>query len=147
MKTVLTFFILSVFSTSALAMRGEGRGGIDRDIARNSKESKPEIVKWEGFVVADGGHTTRHDHDMEFVRESDGETFDIVDSPDLEKVHCESSKKLRVKIEAEKTSRFLFWGGNLIVKNFEVLEELESIPHQKYKPRTVSRSFGGRDRP
>lgn len=145
MKSVLIALVLTL-STSAFALPGEGRNGIDRDVGTNSKseKDKPEIVNWEGFVVADGGHTTRHDHDLEFVRESDGETFDIVDSPALEKIHCDSSKKLRVKIEAEKTSRFLFWGGNLIVKNFKVLEELDSIPHQKYEPRTVSRSFDRR---
>ena len=146
MKSILTILFVSTFSVSAFALPGEGRGGFDRGIDKNTKseKSEPEIVKWEGYVEADGGHTTRHDHDLEFVRQSDGETFDIVDSPALEKVHCDTSKKLRVKIEPEKTSRFLFWGGNLIVKNFEVLEELDQVPHKKYKPRTVSRSFDRR---
>lgn len=137
MKYILTVLFVSTLSINAFALPGEGRGGIDRTVS-NTKESKPEIIKWEGYVEADGGHTTRHDHDLEFVRKSDGETFDIVDSPALEKVHCDSSKKLLVKIEAEKTSRFLFWGGNLIVKKFEVLEELAQVPHKKYTPSKVS---------
>ena len=146
MKSILTALFVSTLTVNAFALPGEGRGGLDHDVSKNTKteKPKPEIVKWEGYVEADGGHTTRHDHELEFVRKSDGESFSIVDSPDLEKAHCDSSKKLRVKIEAEKTSRFLFWGGNLIVKNFEVLEELAQIPHKKYKPRTVSRSFDRR---
>lgn len=146
MKSILTVLFVSTLSVSAFALPGEGRSGLDSDVNNNRKPeiSEPEILKWEGYIEADGGHTTRHDHSLEFVRKSDGKTFDIVDSPALEKVHCDSSKKLLVKIEAEKTSRFLFWGGNLIVKNFEVIEELAQVPHKKYKPSTVSRSFDRR---
>ena len=93
------------------------------------------LVNWIGYVDADYGHNTKHKHNMKFVRQSDGETFDIVDSPDLEKTHCESSKKLLVEITAERTPRVLFWGNNLMVKNFKILNELEGLPHKKYVPR------------
>ncbi|MBN22444.1 MAG: hypothetical protein CL678_14265 [Bdellovibrionaceae bacterium] len=104
--------------------------------------SPPEIVKWIGTVGAGSFHTTVHLHDMEFTRQSDGETYDIVDSPKLENEHCRVGKKLLVEIEAEQTPRFLFWGGNLIVKNFTVLEELGAEKHRI--PRQLpAHEFGG----
>ncbi len=138
MKTLFSTVLTLSLSVAAFAAPGGGRGDIDRDFRNEFKsESKPKVVSWVGFVEADGGHTTRHDHDLEFVRKSDGESFDIVDSPELENVYCEKSKRLLVKIEAERTGRFLFWGDNLIVKKFEILEELEDAPHKKYQPKTA----------
>lgn len=140
MKTLFSTIFVLTFSTVIFAAPGGDRPEIDRT---DNKQSKPEIVKWVGLIESDGGHTTRHDHDLEFVRKSDGESFDVVDSPELEKVHCDKSKTLLVKIEAERTPRFLFWGDNLIVKKFEVLEELAMVPHKKYQP-TKIRSFSER---
>lgn len=140
MKTLFSAMFVLTFSTTSFAVPGGDRPDVNHT---NSKESKPEIVNWVGFIESNGGHTTRHDHDLEFVRKSDGESFDIVDSPELEKIHCEKSKRLLVKIEAERTPQFLFWGDNLIVKKFDVLEELELIPHKKYEPQ-ISRNFSDR---
>ena len=137
MKNLISIMIISVFSFSALA-DSKGSDNIE------AEESK-SIVTWVGYVDADGGHTTRHDHYLEFVRKSDGESFDIKDSPELEQVHCDSSKKLLVEIEAEKTPRFLFWGGNLIVKDFKVLEELNTVAHKPYvESKATSRAFDRR---
>lgn len=107
-----------------------------------------EMVKWTGTVKEDSGyHTPGHTygHDLTFVKQDDGESFDIVDSPELEKIHVQKDKNLLVEVEAEKTSQFLFWGGNLIVKNFTVVEELAEIPHHA-RPvvRTTFREGGGR---
>ena len=116
---VLFFGILATYS-SAFAIKGEGRDPSDRKPVK----SEPEIVKWIGEVKDDASnHTTRHGHELEFVKKDDGKEYDIVDSPDLQNLHHETGKNFLVEIEAEKTPRFLFWGGNLIVKNFKVLEE------------------------
>ncbi len=65
-------------------------------------------------------NTVHDDCDLELVR-SDGEVFDIEDSPELAAAACKNhSRHLKVKIEAEKTPRFLFWGGNLKVKKYSV---------------------------
>lgn len=107
-----------------------------------------EPIKWTGILQEeDGYHTTAHEfgHDLEFVRQDDGGKFDVVDSPELLAVHSAKEKNLLVEIEAEKTKRFLFWGGNLIVKNFRVLGELDEIPHQAPK-RTQYERGGGRIR-
>ena len=141
MKTLLSAIFVFTLSSVSFAEPGGDRAGFER--SQSKTESKPEIVNWVGFIEADGGHTTRHDHSLEFVRKSDGESFDVVDSPELEKVHCNKSKKLLVKIEAERTPQFLFWGDNLIVKKFEVLDELAMVPHKKYQP-TRTRNFSER---
>lgn len=95
-------------------------------------EKKESIVQWSGIVRGDSFyHTTNHKHQLEFIRDGDLNTFDIVDSPELVKLHHNSEKNLRIQLTGEITSRFLFWGGNLVVKSFKILEELENIPHQK----------------
>ena len=33
------------------------------------------------------------------------------------------------EVEAEKTPRVLSWGGNLVIKNYKVIEELDELPH------------------
>lgn len=93
-----------------------------------------EDIKWKGTVKeASGYHSTNHSdtHQLEFTRESDNKSFDIVDSDALEKLHAEKDKNLLVEVEGEITPRFLFWGGNLKIKSFTVLEELETIPHRE----------------
>lgn len=113
-------------SYSSAFARGGDRAGFDRKPAKY----EPEIVKWVGEIKdEDSDHTTEHNHSLEFVKKDDGKEYDVVDSPELVKLHHETEKNYLVEIEAEKTPRFLFWGGNLIVKNFKVLEETASVPH------------------
>jgi hypothetical protein len=115
----------------------------------NRQPASPEIVKWVGEISDSASdHTTQHGHDLEFRNRATGDTYDIVDSPELVKLHHETEKNYLVEIEAEKTSRFLFWGGNLIVKNFKVLNETASVPHLAAPApvRTTTREFGGRNR-
>ena len=96
------------------------------------KASEPEIVRWVGtFKDKDGSHTTEHEHELEFTRKDSGDSYDIVDSPELVKLHHETQKNYVVEIEAEKTPKFLFWGGSLIIKNFKVVEDASGpIKHQ-----------------
>lgn len=130
--------LMFIGSQSAFAIQGEGK---DR---AEIKDQEPNIVKWVGVVKGDEDyHTTDHDHELEFVRQSDQEDFDIVDSPKLVKFHHDTEKNYLMEIEAEKTSRFLFWGGNLVVKNFKVLKELEKVAHTK-PVRTPVRTFSDR---
>ena len=126
--------VLSASSLSAQSFR-------DRDFPsdRSKKvERNYEKVKWVGYIEADGSHTSKHYHDLDFVRQSDGESFDVIKSPALEKIHCDTEKRLLVEIEAERTPKVLFWGNNLIVKKFTVLEELEPVPHKKHVAHSMS---------
>lgn len=141
MKTIITALYLSTISVSAFAVTESDHRGFDIEPPATEEKREVEKVKWEGYVTAGAGHTKGHNHNLKFVRKSDGESFDIVDSPALEKIHCETSKNLWVNIEAEKTSQFLFWGNNLIVRNFEVVKELAQLPH---KEKSQRRTFSSR---
>jgi len=139
MKEYILITLLVFSSTTALAVKGEGRDPVK---ANESKFQKPEIVKWIGTVKGDSSqHTTEHNHELRFIKQSDQEEFDIVESPKLVTLHHKNEKNYLMEIEAEKTPRFLFWGGNLIVKKFKVLKELESVPHQIPSKKISSNAF------
>lgn len=109
-------------------------GGIDRDRTRTRSTPKPPtIVSWVGEIKDESmSHTTEHYHSLEFTNKETGKSYDVVESPELTKIHCETGKNYLVKIEAELTPRVLFWGNNLIVKSFAVLDETSpEIAHQK----------------
>src|SRR3989338_3483475 len=73
---------------------------------RNNPPSPPEIVKWVGEISdSESDHTTQHGHKLKFKNHETGDTYDIVDSPELVKLHHETEKNYLVEIEAEKTSR------------------------------------------
>lgn len=130
----------------SFAMERDGGPRLDRT---RQVKSEPEIVKWVGEVRDDeGSHTTDHDHELRFTKKDDGEVYNIVDSPSLVKLHHETEKNYLVEIEAEKTAKFLFWGGNLIVKNFKVLADASGpIPHRiPARTSSVTRVTNTRDR-
>jgi hypothetical protein len=135
-STILLFAMVSV--TSFASTDSEVK---PKNVAASSKDN---IVNWIGYIDSDGDHNTKHNHSIEFVRKTDGKSFDVVDSPELEEVHCKSSKKLLVEINAKRTPRVLFWGNNLIVNNYKILKEVGDLPHRKYKPRPEP--MGGRSR-
>ena len=143
----ISFLLLGLLiSTSAFASRGDGRL-LDRSDRRPAK-AEPEIVKWVGEIKDEAAtHTTDHKHELKFVKKDDGKEYAVVDSPELVKLHHESEKNFLVEIEAEKTPRFLFWGGNLIVKNFKILEEGSSVPHLAPPVRNKVEARIGRERP
>lgn len=107
---------------------------------------RPVKVRWIGVIQEDqSSHTTRHEHALRFVRLNDQggdvDTLEIVDSPELTQLHHESNKKFILEIEGEQTKRFLFWGGNLVVKNFRVISDLgEPVAHQMPAPTAEPRS-------
>lgn len=106
-----------------------------------------ETVKWTGVLQEERGyHTPNHNngHELEFVRQDDKKSFDVVDSDNLLALHAEKDKNLLVEVEGELTPQFLFWGGNLKVKSFKVLSELDEIQHRDPPKRLrTQREFGG----
>ena len=118
----LLFFITTFLSQSSFAIvEREGRILL-RERTEQKENSEPDMVSWIGIIKdEDGSHNSDHDHKLQFIRD-DGDTFDIVDSPELVKLHHETERNYKIEIEAEITSKFLFWGGNLIVKSFKVIE-------------------------
>lgn len=127
LKVTLSVLIISVgsivYPLTASAIQREGMTQVERMEMRRSAE--PEIVQWVGVVGDDvSSHDSRGNHELKFVKNENGETYDIEDSPELIKLHDETGKKYLVEIVAEKTPKFLFWGGNLIVKKFKVLGDV-----------------------
>jgi hypothetical protein len=59
---------------------------------------------------------------VDFVK-ADGDSIAVSGPSDELKAQCAPAGQLsaaKLKVEGELTSRFLFWGGNLRVKNFQV---------------------------
>lgn len=118
MKTL--YLVAIAIVVTAQAEQSVGRDHFsDRDRPRQAVETKPELVNWLGIIHSQ----LDNDVELEFIRKSDGDKFDIVDSKELEALDWKDHRSRLVQIEAEKTPRFLFWGGNLVVKKFEVLKE------------------------
>jgi hypothetical protein len=109
---ILPFFLF----TTAIA-RPWGINEIERPM---SDKYVPIIVKWFGEVKEE---ISTHDstHDFLFFNKDDGKSYKIVDSPDFFKFKHEIGKNYLVEVEAEITPIFLFWGGNLIVKKFQLI--------------------------
>ena len=81
-------------------------------------------------------HDMRHQHKLVFKEKSTGKIFNVVESPELAKLHHETGKNYLIEADTVQTKKFLFWGGNLVVKNFKVIEETsDEIPHNEIKER------------
>lgn len=139
-KLSILIVTIAIFSAQGVLAGGYDDRGSERFDRKNTY--KPEIVSWTGVI-----HSVLDDEvDLEFVRSEDKEDFDIVDSPNLEKLDWKNHRSRLVKITAEKTPRFLFWGGSLIVKDFIVVKETGKFPMPKRKTASADRRFGTYDR-
>lgn len=77
-------------------------------------------------------HDTRHEHQLSFKNQETGEVFKVADNAELKKLH-ESGKNYLIQANVSTSPKFLFWGGELIVKNFNVIKETsDEIPHRVY---------------
>lgn len=105
-----------------------------RDREPSTQTSSGETVTWIGSIGDDWDSHNEHQHDLKFTRQNDGKSFDLESKP-LMTLHHERERNLLVEITAVRTPKFLFWGNNLIVKEFKVLKELETVPHQPIEQR------------
>ncbi len=85
-------------------------------------------------------HTTLHEHKLKFVRLNDGEVFEIVDSPELIKEHCQSEKNPVIEIEGYRTGKFLFWGGDLVITSFKIHQDIEVPRMAHVDPNSIPRA-------
>ena len=132
MKTFKKIMSLSLLATAVSSYQAIAFDNVEKKIEKTAMTRVGEI-KDDSVEMS---HTTRHRHNLEFIDKDTGKSYDVVDSPALEKIHCESGKNLLVEVEAELTPRVLFWGNNLIVKNFKILGETSDlIPHQEPRER------------
>lgn len=107
------------------------------------------VQSWIG-VIEDfsGSHDPEHngDHPLKFTRSSDGETFYITEGDEeIRKEHLRTDNSMAVKIDGRVTSKFLFFGGNLVVGKFEKLADISPIEHKRVvRFRDFERNLGRR---
>ena len=132
MKTLKTMSIAGLIAAglSAIAV-----------MASTESEQSTNKVSWTGVVRCEKySHTNEHGCDLEFENGDTSKTISVVESPDLLKRHCANDRDLKVKVDGELTPKFLFWGGNLKISSFEVIEELSPMPETaklSARPRTI----------
>lgn len=106
------------------------------------------VQSWVGVVEdLSGYHDPDHQgkHELKFTRSSDGESFYITEGDeDLQREHLRSDKSIAVKIDGMITSKFLFFGGNLVVERFEKLADVAPVTHKRYAHLRENRSEMGR---
>ena len=86
------------------------------------------MLKWSGRVYdLKDSHTTSHQHELLFKDSETNKIYDVVKSPEIEKLHHDTNKHYDVEIEGYLTSKFLFWGGNLVITKFNILDESDEI--------------------
>lgn len=103
-------------------------------------------VAWTGRLFdSPSTHNTTHGHYLMFEDSASKKVYDIVDSPELEKLHHETNRNYQIKIEGRITPKFLFFGGNLVVSKYEILGESEEIPLNPAPAPT--REFRGSNKP
>lgn len=105
------------------------------------------VQSWVGIVDdLSGYHDAGHgaDHPLKFTRASDGESFLIVEGDEgLLKEHLESDKTLEVQIDGRVTSKFLFFGGNLVIEKSKTIQEIAQVEHRKTRsPSNIDRPHG-----
>ena len=125
--TQLLSILFLMFSLSSVSW-AESRMG--REPGPNSKASSAsESLILEGWVRSNGTHGKTNCSGVVFEDKISGEITELEDAEKLEALHCTKEQDFLVKIEAEREERFLFWGGDLKLKTFEVIETATSSPH------------------
>ncbi len=109
-------------------------------------ESNPEMTMTGTISCNPQSHTTEHDHELIFKDSGTGNEYDIVDSPDLLTYHHETNKDLSAEVSGHLTSKFLFWGGNLVVASYKILSEGDAQPLSQPVKRMPSRIDHGGSR-
>lgn len=91
----------------------------------NSKKQQRVSERFVGRIrCANISHLKNQKCDLELLTE-EGDVFGIDENKSLGRRHCTNHKDLMVELTAIKQPHFLFWGGALAVKEFEVLKEVK----------------------
>lgn len=140
----MTQFLSILFVISSLSFYAWSGPAFDRQSPQGGPINK--VVTLEGWVRSDGTHSKSNCSGVIFEDNASGKISDLDDAEKLEALHCSKEQDFLVKIEAEREARFLFWGGDLKVKNFEILEERASAPHIVESATPTARRTGRMDR-
>lgn len=112
-------------------------------VATQARANETTVFREVGKIIENtANHTQRHDHALRFQRFSDGKEFDIVDSPELVELHCKTGTNPVMEVEGYRTDKVLFWGGNLVVNNFTVHDDI-AVPAVAHRSAPVAAPRGG----
>ncbi len=130
-------FLNSVYASDTDLQVGKPSASAE-DISNN------ELLSLKGIVKSSAKHREGAlcKVTLEFTDDISGKSFELEDAENLEALHCEKEKDFVVNIVAKKEAQFLFWGGDLKLKSFEILEEKDSAPHIRVNSVTVHRRTG-----
>lgn len=119
------------FLAAVQSMQADGEIPIRQALAgpdispRHSMPPPPrlEIVEWQGSVACDDQPEPGEPCDLRFTREPDGDEFSIAIPGKLAELEWGSGVSRRVRLRAKRTPKFLFWGNELVVIDFWMLDE------------------------
>src|SRR5690606_22241833 len=98
-----------------------------RDHIRQQRSTlKP--VSGVGYITCDEEKKANdEDCDLKFIRKSDLEEFEVVDSPAVLAAHMEGHKNLKVDLSGRVTMSAIFHDDHLRVEKFTVLGEVDNL--------------------
>ncbi len=136
MKKLVGIFILTgLFSIQGFAKVDIDKPRLDRGVSIQAKNDVNEKVTWLGKIQDDESeHDQSHEHKLSFIRQENGKAYDV-QIPELRQMHHETDKNFLVEIQGEVTPKFLFWGGNLILRSVRILQKLDGPPHHEVRTR------------
>lgn len=106
--------------------------------------AEEQVSDFAGVIRSSGEHVQNScGVDLELVDDT-GKALDLTNADELERMHCQKEKDFQVTIKGRITPKFLFWGGNLEVSSFVVLDEQESASHTFARSPRSGPSFGDR---
>src|SRR5690606_24867066 len=104
--------------------------GFDRHDHSIHEKREPKLVNAEGNAMCENEtHQSPDDCELKFIRLSDREEFEIVDSPALLKAHMQDhNKKLKASLKGKIVLSAIFHDDHLRVSDFEILAAEDSLP-------------------
>lgn len=146
-KSILSFLLSSLFFVNFTYAQSSEVADIGSSGESVSTAVTSKILSLKGIVKSADRHWEgkRCKVTLEFTDSESGKTYELEDAKSLADLHCEKEKDFKVKLTAEKEAAFLFWGGDLKVKSFEILEEITPAPHiAEYNTERRNTRFGPR---
>ncbi len=141
-KTVL--ILIFAISTPIISAQAEPQNDRWDYPSQKEFETKREQVQLEGILLPEEHKKGEEDFDIEFVSADGTHKYDVSDSPEVTNLIRKNESSYIVKIDGELTPRFLFWGGDLVVKSFEILGKRPAPSHLVVSSSTRDRFPEGR---
>lgn len=111
----------------------------------SQKESKieREQIQIKGILLPEKHQKGEKNFSIQFVSLDGTQKYDVTNSPEITNLIQENESSYIVKINGELTPKFLFWGGDLVIKSFEILGKKPAPPHLVMSSSARGRIFEG----